>query len=62
MELSDIDRFFQLIKGKRIYDAELYEKITTKLTDKYRDLFPNDNNKFNIRKLALVLEQFFDLK
>jgi hypothetical protein len=62
LETSDIERFFELINGKRVYDPELNEKISTKLVDKYKDLFPNDNNKFYLRKMALVLEQFFDMR
>jgi hypothetical protein len=63
MDLKDLEKFFDLLKAKKIYDIELYNKITTKFTDKYRDIFPNDRDgKYYVRKLALVLEQFFDLK
>jgi hypothetical protein len=40
---------------------ELYKEISTKLVEKYNSIFQNDT-KLNMRKLALVLEQFFDLK
>ncbi len=59
--MGDLEKFYDLLKSKKIYDNELYNKITSKLTDKYKDIFPSDQ-KFYVRKLALVLEQFFDLK
>jgi hypothetical protein len=62
LETSEIERFFELIQGKRVYDPELSERISTKLVDKYKDLFPNDYNKFYLRKMALVLEQFFEMR
>ncbi len=61
MDLDDISKFFELLRAKKIYDAELHNKISSKFVEKYKDIFPNDN-KLYVRKLALVLEQFFDLK
>jgi hypothetical protein len=62
MEIEEIHKFFDLLRAKKIYDIELHNKISSKFVDKYKDIFPNDNNKYFVRKLALVLEQFFDLK
>lgn len=61
MELDELERFYELLRAKNIYDQELHYKISTKLIEKYKDIFPNDN-KILFRKLAMVLEQFFDLR
>ncbi len=39
----------------------MYNKIKTKFTEKYKDLYPNDD-RLNFKKMTLVLEQFFDLR
>lgn len=61
VDTIDLDKFFELIKAPKIYDIDLYNKITAKFVDKYKDVFPNDKQLY-VRKMALVLEQFFDLK
>jgi hypothetical protein len=61
MESNDIEKFFELLKAKKIYEPETYKNITTKMVDKYKEIFPFDG-KLYVRKLALILEQFFDLK
>jgi hypothetical protein len=61
LDSHDLEKFFELLKAKKIYEQETYKNITTKMVEKYKEIFPKDD-KLYVRKLALVLEQFFDLK
>jgi hypothetical protein len=61
LEQCDIDRFFELMKGKKVFDQESFNKITGKLLDRYKDQYPNENG-LNVWKLSMVLEHFFEIK
>jgi hypothetical protein len=63
---KDINIFFKLIECSKIYEEELTDNITERLINRYNAIYQNDEKenlqygKFNIRKLNVVLETFFD--
>jgi hypothetical protein len=61
LDKDELDNFYRLLESKKVYDVNLYNKITSKLLERYKDIFPHDE-KLYIKKLAIVLEQFFEFK
>ena len=62
IEESELDNFYELIKWcKKIYDKDLYDKITNFLVSRYKKIFPKDD-KLYTRKMTMILELFFDIK
>ena len=55
--------FLQIIKGKLIYDAEIWDKLNHSLIKKYDRIYSYDlGTNFKFQKILLCLESFFDKK
>jgi hypothetical protein len=59
---KDIEIFFKLISASKIYEEEFSEDIIERLINRYKAIYKNDiiNGKYNIRKLNITLETFFE--
>ena len=58
---NHINIFLQLIKGKLIYDAEIWNNLSHSLIKKYDRIYSYDlGTNFKFEKILLCLESFFD--
>ncbi len=58
---NHINSFLQIIKGKLIYDAEIWDKLSHSLIKKYNRIYSYElGTNFKIEKILLCLESFFD--
>jgi hypothetical protein len=59
--VNHINIFLQLIKGKLIYDEEIWDKLSRSLIKKYDRIYSYDlGTNFKFEKILLCLESFFD--
>ena len=63
INVKHLNIFFQLIKGKMLYDSELYDDLNRNLIQRYDRIYYNEvGNNFKFRNILLILETFFDKK
>ena len=55
---DELFHYFDILSRMRKFDKKLNENIRIKLIDRYKFMFPNEDN-FSINKLFIVLESFF---
>ena len=61
IQLKQIFVFFNFLKTKLLFDNEIYTDITNNLIPRYKILYPNSDGKsFNIKKIFIILETFFE--
>ena len=59
--LKQLFIFFNFLKTKLLFDNEIYNDITNNLIPRYKILYSNfDGRTFNIKKIFIILETFFD--
>jgi hypothetical protein len=59
--LKQLFIFFNFLKTKLLFDNEIYNDITNNLIPRYKILYSNfDGKTFNIKKIFIILETFFD--
>jgi hypothetical protein len=59
--VNHINIFLQLIKGKLIYDEEIWDKLSRSLIKKYDRIYSYElGTNFKFEKILLCLESFFD--
>ena len=53
----------QLIRGKLIFDNELYDELSHNLISRYDRIYSNEvGANFKCEKIMIILESFFDRK
>ena len=61
IQLKQLIIFFGFLKTKLLFDNEIYTDITNNLIPRYKILYPNSDGKtFNIKKIFIILETFFE--
>ena len=61
INVKHINIFLQLIKGKIIFDNNLYDEISRNLISRYDRLYSNEiGQNFKFSKIMICLESFFD--
>ena len=63
INIKHITIFLQLIKGKIIFNHDLYDEFSNNLVRRYDRIYSNEiGNYFKVRNVLIVLETFFDKK
>ena len=63
INVKHINIFLQLIKGKMIYDADLYDEFNHNLLKRYDKIYPKEiGTNFKFNNILICLESFFDKK
>ena len=63
INIKHINIFLQLIKGKMIYDADLYDEFRHNLLNRYDKIYPKEiGTNFKFNNILICLESFFDKK
>ena len=63
INIKHINIFLQLIKGKQVFDVEIWDELNNGLIRKYDKVYSNEiGNKFKFNNILLCLETFFDKK
>ena len=63
INVKHINIFFQLIRGKMIYNADIYDEFQHNLIKRYDRIYSYDiSTNFKFGKILICLESFFDKK
>jgi hypothetical protein len=63
INVKHINIFLQLIRGKLIFDNELYDELSHNFISRYDRIYSNEvGANFKFEKIMIILESFFDRK